>query len=223
MSLSANPADAPLLILASQSPSRASILRTSGIGFRSVVSGVDEDAALARAERAHGGSLSARETALTLARAKAEAVAQLPETEGHLILGCDSVFELDGVSYGKPYEPDVAISRIRQMSGRTGTLHTGHWLIDRREARRDPAAGDGIDRSAEVTFTTMSDTEIREYVATGEPLEVAGSFTIEGYGAAFIAGINGESYTVLGLSVNALRELLADRGVSITRLWSRNT
>lgn len=222
-SFSASQSTSPLLILASQSPSRASILATSGIGFSSVVSGVDEDAALARAERAHGGALSPRDTALTLARAKAEAVAKLPEAEGHLILGCDSVFELDGVCYGKPYEPDVAISRIRDMSGRTGTLHTGHWLVDRRGPEQGPASGGGVARSAEVTFATMSDTEIREYVATGEPLEVAGSFTIEGYGAAFIVGISGESHTVLGLSVNALRELLTDRGVSITQLWSRNT
>ncbi|MCT1366545.1 nucleoside triphosphate pyrophosphatase [uncultured Kocuria sp.] len=213
----------PLLVLASQSPSRASILNASGIAFSTIVSGVDEDAALDRAERERGSSLGPAETAGVLARAKAEAVSELPEAAGHLILGCDSVFELDGVSYGKPYEPDVAISRIRQMSGRTGTLHTGHWLVDCRDVNQGSNESHGVVRSADVTFATMSDTEIREYVATEEPLDVAGSFTIEGFGAAFIASISGESHTVLGLSVHALRELLAKRGMNITQLWTRNT
>ncbi|MCP3426843.1 Maf family protein [Rothia sp. AR01] len=254
----ARPTPAPLLILASQSPSRVSILTASGIAFDQLVSGVDEDAALAAAEERAGGPLDPAATALELARVKAEAVAALPEARGRLVLGCDSVFELDGAAYGKPLEPAVARERIAGMSGRTGTLHTGHWLVDRRDAR-DPGAGTdpmtrtgpgpgtasktgtasetgtdqearpapapapglGVCRSADVTFARMRPEEIEAYVATGEPLWVAGSFTIEGYGAAFIEGIRGESHTVLGLSVNALRELLDRIDLPVTDLWTR--
>lgn len=187
-----------------------------------MVSGVDEDAALERAEAHSGRALTPGETALTLARAKAEAVAALPECRGSLVLGCDSVFELDGRAYGKPHEPDVAVRRIREMSGATGTLHTGHWLVDARTELGEPV-GSGQTRSAAVTFDDISEAEIHDYVATGEPLEVAGSFTIEGYGAAFIAGIQGESHTVLGLSVNALNHLLRERGLGIAQFWIRNT
>jgi septum formation protein len=209
----------PLLILASQSPSRVSILTSSGIAFRQLVSGVDEDAALAAAEQRDGGPLGPSATALELARAKAEAVAALPQAEGHLVLGCDSVFELDGLAYGKPLTPEVAVERITAMSGRTGVLHTGHWLVDRRPGA---AAGHGVgaSRSAEVSFSRMTPEEVEAYVATGEPLWVAGSFTIEGYGSAFIEGIRGESHTVLGLSVNALRELLSRTDLAITDLWT---
>lgn len=213
------------LVLASQSPARASVLNASGIRFRTIVSGVDEDAALAAAEAERGDPLSPEQTALVLARAKAEAVAALPETRGSFVLGCDSVFEFEGEPYGKPHEPDVAFSRIRRMSGSTGILHTGHWLVDRSETEQagHESSGAGRIRSAEVTFDVMSDEEITAYVATGEPLEVAGSFTIEGYGAAFIAGIRGESHTVLGLSVNALKDLLEERGRRIAELWRPNT
>lgn len=243
---------APLLVLASQSPSRANILRGSGIGFSQLVSGVDEDAAVATREAELGRGLSPGEKAQVLARTKAEAVAALPQTEGRLVLGCDSVFELDGAAYGKPRTPETARERLREMSGRTGTLHTGHWLVDRRgapgtedaagggrpahrtaehaaksgadRAARAPEAsatapGRGLLRSASVDFDRMSAREIEAYAETGEPLWVAGSFTLEGYGAAFITGIRGESHTVLGLSVNALRELLAGIGLEITDLW----
>lgn len=243
---------APLLVLASQSPSRVNILRSSGIGFSQLVSGVDEDAAVAAREAERGRGLSPGEKALVLARAKAEAVAALPETAGRLVLGCDSVFELDGAAYGKPRTPETARERLREMSGRTGTLHTGHWLVDRRgtpgtddAAAPESAAehadapaeksgagrfhdaapaqgaghGSGLLRSATVDFARMSLPEIEAYAATGEPLWVAGSFTLEGYGAAFITGIRGESHTVLGLSVNGLRELLAGIGLEITDLW----
>ncbi|WP_238147710.1 Maf family protein [Rothia uropygioeca] len=218
-------ASAPDLILASQSPARASILSASGLHFRTIVSGVDEDAAVERAEKEQGAPLSPAQTALTLARAKAEAVAALPASQGCLVLGCDSVFELNGEAFGKPYEPEVAVSRIRDMSGTTGTLHTGHWLIDVRDSVNGSNGPTGLGevRSADVTFDDMSDEEIRDYVATGEPLEVAGSFTIEGFGAAFITGIRGESHTVLGLSINALKHLLRERGLEIAQLWTRNT
>ncbi len=218
-------ASAPELILASQSPARASVLSASGLRFRTIVSGVDESSAVEQAEKEQGAPLSPAQMASTLARAKAESVAALPESQGCLVLGCDSVFELNGEAFGKPYEPEVAFSRIRDMSGTTGTLHTGHWLVDVRDGvnTSNEPTGLGEVRSADVTFDDMSDKEIRDYVATGEPLEVAGSFTIEGFGAAFITGIRGESHTVLGLSVNALKHLLRERGLEIAQLWNRNT
>lgn len=234
----------PLLILASQSPARASLLERAHVPFDVVVSHVDEDAALA----AHG-PLSPADTALLLARAKAEAVADLDVAAGRLVLGCDSVFELDGASHGKPHRPEVAVERITAMSGRTGTLHTGHWLVDRRDDvgrdhgeldrganRRDgviPANGDrqsdgepgnhmagaGAVSSADVHFARMSPEEIRDYVASGEPLEVAGSFTLDGRGAVFIDRVEGDPNAVIGLSVATLRRLLAERGVSLSRCW----
>ena len=202
----------PSLILASQSPARAGLLSKAGIPFDTVVSHVDEDALVA-AE----GPLTPRDTALRLARAKAEAVAQLPGSAGALVLGCDSVFELDGQSYGKPYTPEVAVERIAGMSGRTGTLHTGHWLVD---TRRDPALGEGATASADVQFAHMSAQEIRDYVATGEPLQVAGSFTLDGRGSVFIERVTGDPNAVIGLSLSTLRELLRAVGVSATSWWS---
>lgn len=219
-------ASGPRLILASQSPARAQLLRAAGLRFEQLVSGVDEDAALAAAEATRGHRLDPAQTALVLARAKAKAVARLPEAAGALVLGCDSVFELDGRPYGKPHTPEVARERIAGMSGRTGTLHTGHWLIRAGGVGADDrgdAAGDGEIRSAEVTFAELSPEQIRAYVATGEPLEVAGSFTLDGYGAAFIHEVRGEPNTVLGLSVSALRELLGRHGLNIAELWVSRT
>ena len=199
-------------MLASQSPARAGLLQKAGIPFDTVVSHVDEDAVVG-AE----GPLTPRDTALRLARAKAEAVASLQGSAGRLVLGCDSVFELDGRSYGKPHEAAVAVERIGAMSGRVGTLHTGHWLVD---ARRDPALGEGALRSAHVHFAPLSAQEIRDYVATGEPLEVAGSFTLDGHGSLFVERVDGDPNAVIGLSLSALRELLRAVGVSATSWWT---
>ncbi len=214
---SAEPAT-PLLILGSQSPSRAQILRQAGLEFSVLVSGVDEPEAVEERRRTLGRRPSPAETAELLARAKAQAVAGLPEAAGHLVLGCDSVFELDGQAYGKPGTEEAARERLRAMSGRTGILHTGHWLVDRREADV-PAEGTGLCVSARVSFAAMTPEEIDAYAATGEPLWVAGSFTLEGYGAAFITGVQGDPHAVQGLSVHGLRELLGRLGVGIQRLW----
>ena len=158
------------------------------------------------------------DTALLLARAKAEAVAVLPEAEGALVLGCDSVFEFDGEAHGKPYTADVARERMLRMSGSIGVLHTGHWLVDCRDtdATDDDDGGDaagsgatlGSVASAEVHFMEMTPTEIDAYIATGEPLQCAGSFTIDGYGGAFIRKVDGDPHAVVGLSVSTLRALL---------------
>jgi len=221
------------LILASQSPARTKLLSYAGIRHEVLVSDVDEDAVQARY-----GVTDPHDTALLLARAKAEAVASLPEAEGALVLGCDSVFEFDGEAHGKPYTPDVARERMLRMSGSMGVLHTGHWLVDCRDTDADspsdqdddgataaperPGTGATLGHvtSAEVHFMEMSTEEIDAYIATGEPLQCAGSFTIDGYGGAFIRKVDGDPHTVVGLSISTLRSLLSQAKVGITELWT---
>ena len=191
-----------------------------------LVSDVDEDAVQARY-----GVTDPHDTALLLARAKAEAVASLPEAEGALVIGCDSVFEFDGEAHGKPYTAEVARERMLRMSGKTGVLHTGHWLVDCRRHRTPsdgrahgerPGSGAtlGAVTSAEVHFMEMSTDEIDAYIATGEPLHCAGSFTIDGFGGAFIRKVDGDPHTVVGLSISTLRGLLGQANVRITELWT---
>ena len=203
------------LILASASPARTKLLANAGIAHRVLVSNVDEDAVTARY-----GLTDPHDTALLLARAKAEAVASLPESEGALVLGCDSVFEFQGEAHGKPWEADVARERIRRMSGNVGVLHTGHWLVDCRDTEEDGSGATlGAVSSAEVHFAKLLDDEIEAYVATGEPLQVAGSFTIDSLGGAFIEKVVGDPHAVVGLSVSTLRHLLASAGVGVTSFW----
>ena len=199
------------LVLASASPARLATLRAAGVEPEVVVSGVDEDGVDA-------GSPSS--TALALARMKASAVAQRLggdrlHVRPELVLGCDSVFELDGVAYGKPAEPETAVTRWTAMRGRTGTLHTGHHLVDLGTDRSVEAVG-----SAEVTFADVSDEEVEAYVATGEPLAVAGGFTIDGLGGPFVTAVEGDPHTVVGLSLPLLRVLLAELGHAWPALWS---
>jgi septum formation protein len=209
------------LILASQSPARTKLLAEAGIRHTVLVSDVDEDAVQARY-----GVTDPHDTALLLARAKAEAVAALPEADGTLVLGCDSVFEFDGEAHGKPYTAGVARERMLRMSGNSGVLHTGHWLVDCRDTAPDdgtaaPGSGAtlGAVTSAEVHFMEMEPEEIDAYIATGEPLHCAGSFTIDGLGGAFIRKVDGDPHAVVGLSVSTLRSLLAQANVRITELW----
>jgi septum formation protein len=207
------------LILASQSPARTKLLSNAGIAHDVLVSDVDEDAVQARY-----GVTDPHDTALLLARAKAEAVASLPEADGALVIGCDSVFEFDGEAHGKPYTPEVAKERMLRMSGSMGVLHTGHWLVDCRDTDGsddgDPGSGAtvGSVSSAEVHFMDMSEDEIDTYIATGEPLQCAGSFTIDGYGGAFIRKVDGDPHTVVGLSISTLRGLLGQAQVNVTEL-----
>ena len=201
----------PTLILASASPARTKLLTDAGIAHTVQVSDADEDALTAAA-----GPISPADTALLLARAKAESVAA--SAPGALVIGCDSVFELDGVPYGKPWEPAVARERWQLMRGRSGVLHTGHWLISTHDA--GTPVGHGEVTSAVVTFEDVTDAEIAAYVATGEPLQVAGAFTIDGLAGAFITGVEGDPHTVVGLSISTLRRLLAKHAVSITELWA---
>lgn len=219
------------LVLASASPARRKLLEDSRITFTVRVSSVDEDAALATANeraRAEGREgLSPAETASLLASLKARAVAEELAAEGvrdALVLGCDSVFEFEGRAYGKPHTTENARERITAMSGHHGTLHTGHALVDLRGLEAGAELSAGLPavselRSAVVHFDELSPAEVDAYIATGEPLWVAGSFTLDGYGSAFIRGIEGEFHTVVGLSIHALRDLLRRRGVAVTDLW----
>lgn len=205
---------APRLVLASASPARARVLEAAGVPFSVLVSDVDEDAVAAASPLA-----GPAETAELLARAKAEDVAVHAEAAGALVLGCDSVFELDGVAYGKPWEPEVALERWRMQSGRTGQLHTGHWLVDTRGGAAISRPAVGALATASVTFAEVEEAEVAAYVASGEPLQCAGAFTIDGRGAAFVTAVHGDPNAVIGLSVSTLRGLLADLGVSLTDLW----
>jgi septum formation protein len=199
------------LTLASTSPARLATLRLAGIEPVPIAPGVDEDAAVAAA-----GPLAAPEMVMLLARLKAEAVAAAhPDLDG-LILGGDSAFELDGVVYGKPHLPHVARDRWRAQRGHSGLLHSGHWLIDTRTGRAT-----GSPAVARVQFAAdITDAEIDAYVATGEPLQVAGAFTIDARGAAFIERIDGDPHAVVGLSIPLLRTLVRSLGIEWTDLWT---
>lgn len=201
------------LVLASASPARLSTLRQAGVEPEVIVSGVDEDAAFAAAVETEG-PLATRQVPLVLARAKGEAVAGALAQAGrfgHLVIACDSVLELDGEIYGKPGDPHTAASRWRRMRGRSGVLHTGHWVIDQRDRTTQPTA-EGT-ASTTVHFADLSDAEIEDYVATGEPLQVAGAFTVDGFGGPYVTAIEGDYHAVVGLSLPLLRDLLGQLGV----------
>ncbi len=203
------------LLLASASPARLATLRSAGVEPSVRVSGVDEDAAL-RSAQSRYGTLDPADVALVLARAKAEAVVEslLGEDSAdavELVLGCDSVLELDGSAHGKPSSAQEARDRWRAMSGRRGVLHTGHWLIDLRPD--GTGATLGATGSTAVHFARLSPEEIDAYVATGEPLQVAGAFTVDGLGGPYVDRIEGDYHNVVGLSLPLLRGLLAEVGL----------
>ncbi len=204
--------------LASTSPARLATLRSSGIEPVVVPSEVDEEALVAQVEETEGRPLTPEELVLLLAQAKAEAVLT-PEMEG-FVLGGDSAFVLDGVIYGKPHTPDVARERWHMQRGRTGKLYSGHWLIHHSGGHTLNAVGEVT--VAEVTFSSdITDAEIEAYIASGEPLKVAGAFTIDSLGAAFIDHISGDPSTVVGVSVPALRRMANRLGVLWPGLWNR--
>ena len=204
------------LILASASASRARLLTSAGIAFRQINSDVEEDAVAASLPGEPPAAI-----ALALARAKCEAVADTlapgPDSLAPgaaesaeppvLVLGCDSILEFDGRAWGKPGSPEAATERWRRQRGGRGTLLTGHWLLDTATHR---ATGRTV--GTEVTFVDATDQEIADYVATGEPLWVAGAFTLEGRAGPLIAGIHGDPSNVIGLSLPALRTMLQDLG-----------
>jgi nucleoside triphosphate pyrophosphatase len=196
------------LVLASASPARLATLRSAGLEPVVVVSGVDESQL---------DGLPPAELALQLAELKCAAVAArdgLPV--GALVLGCDSVLELDGKALGKPEHADEAVQRWRAMRGRSGVLRTGHCLRDTSTGRVAAATA-----STTVHFAEVTDEEISAYVATGEPLHVAGAFTVDGLGGAFVTAIEGDHHNVVGVSLPLVRELVAELGHAWTDLWSR--
>ncbi len=199
------------LYLASTSPARLATLRAAGVEPVLISPGVDEEATAAAAGPLDGPGLVS-----LLAQAKAEAVVG-PNLDG-IILGGDSAFELDGQLYGKPHRPEVARERWLAQRGRTGLLHSGHWLIDHRGGTVNAALG-GVS-TASVTFADVSEQEIDAYIATGEPLHVAGAFTIDSLGAAFITRVEGDPHAVVGLSVSLLRGLLLEWDIPWPTLWN---
>ncbi|MDQ1547617.1 MAG: nucleoside triphosphate pyrophosphatase [Actinomycetota bacterium] len=206
------------LYLASTSPARLATLRAAGIEPVLLSSGVDEEAAVAAA-----GPLTAPEMVLLLARFKSEAVVgRLVDGQplDGFILGGDSAFELDGVTYGKPHLPEIARERWLAQRGREGQLHSGHWLIDHRAGTPGGAVG-GVSTAAVRFAASITDAEIDAYIATGEPLEVAGAFTIDSLGGAFISEVRGDPHAVVGLSLALVRELLLEFDVTWTDLWNR--
>jgi len=199
--------DVPKLILASASPARRNLLVAAGIDATVQVSGVDESTV---------DSTSAQALCLTLARLKAEAVAARLNPAGDaLVIGCDSVLDLDGKILGKPADPDDARHRWYAMRGRTGVLHTGHCVLHIGTGKRAEAVA-----STTVHFAEVTDEEIDAYVGTGEPLHVAGAFTLDGRSGPFIESIEGDHSNVIGLSLPLLRRLLAELGIRLTDLWT---
>jgi septum formation protein len=194
------------IVLASASPARLAMLRSAGVEPEVIVSHVDESVV---------DSHDPAELAGTLARMKAEAVAATVTADTTtIVIGCDSVLAFEGEIMGKPAGADDARDRWRRMRGRSGVLHTGHCLIDVGSGKRSAATS-----GTTVHFARLADEEIDAYVATGEPMHVAGAFTIDGLGGAFVTRIEGDHGTVIGLSLPLLRDLLAALGVSITQFW----
>lgn len=192
------------VVLASASPARLAVLRAAGLDPEVIVSGVDESAYSAS---------STDELTGVLASAKASAVAG-GLTSG-VVIGCDSMLDLDGRAYGKPASEDEAAARWREMSGKSGTLYTGHCVIDASSGKRAEAVA-----ATTVRFGRPTEDEISAYAATREPLAMAGAFTIEGLGGWFVDSIDGDHNNVIGISLPLLRTMLADLGVTIPALWS---
>ncbi|GAA2640864.1 Maf family protein [Paractinoplanes durhamensis] len=194
------------LVLASASPARSALLSAAGIDAEVLVSGVDESTVEAT---------DAYSLCLALARMKARAIAaELPADPGILVLGCDSVLAFEGEIFGKPANATEAAKRWSMMRGRSGVLHTGHHLTGLVSGKQAEGVGTTV-----VHFADVTDEEIAAYVATDEPLNVAGSFTLDGRGGAFVERIEGDPGNVIGLSLPLLRKLLIEMGVSITALW----
>jgi septum formation protein len=191
----------PRFVLASASPARLELLRQAGVEPSVVVSDVDESTVTG----------PAADVALTLSVRKATVVAA--DLSDALVLGCDSVLELDGEALGKPLDAADAVARWQRMRGRSGTLHTGHCLIDTTSGRDAAEVASTV-----VHFGDLSDEEIEAYVATGEPLAVAGAFTIDGLGGPYVEGVEGDPHNVVGLSLPLLRRMLADLGHPFAQL-----
>jgi len=191
----------PRIVLASQSTSRRRLLEDAGLKPTIIVSKVDEETDFFNA-------MSPEDMVIALAVSKAHTVREMIDYPA-IIIGCDSTFDVDGVSFGKPGTPEIAIARAKKISGRTGLLHTGHCVID---TEKGIEIADRV--TTKVTFTDMTDEEIADYVASEEPLHVAGGFTLDGFGSPFIPVIDGDYTNVVGISMPFLRNAMKQLGYS---------
>ena len=191
----------PRIVLASQSTSRRRLLEDAGLKPTIIVSNVDEETDFFNA-------MTPEDMVIALAISKAHTVREIIDYPA-IIIGCDSTFDVDGVSFGKPGTPEVATERAKKISGRTGLLHTGHCIID---TERGIEIADRV--TTKVTFTDMTDEEISDYVASEEPLHVAGGFTLDGFGSPFIPVIEGDYTNVVGISMPFLRSAMKQLGYS---------
>lgn len=192
-------------MLASTSPARKKLLTDANLFFETLSPGVDEEAMVAE-----HSPRTAEELTILLAEAKAKAV--VGQTDAELILGCDSALEFGGEILGKPLIPRLAIDRWKEMRGQWGTLVSGHHLIS-------PTASASLATKTRVKFAEISDEEIENYVATGEPLGVAGAFTIDSIGGSYVEKIEGDYHTVVGLSLVGLRQLMSKLGYNYQDFW----
>lgn len=199
------------VVLASASPARLQTLRAAGLHPEVTISGVDEE---------NVSEPTVAELVAALARLKAQAVAEQIAAEAGpatIVIGCDSLLELDGVGLGKPGTAAEATSRWKSMRGRSGMLHTGHHVVRIRTGGRAELSANA---ATTVQFAELSDAEIDAYVATGEPLAVAGAFTVDGLGGAFVTRIEGDHHNVVGISLPLVRSMLATLGIAWTDLWT---
>jgi septum formation protein len=199
------------MVLASGSPARLATLRAAGLDPAVLTSGIDEDAVAATLADATPARVAA-----VLSAAKCAAVAGVLRAPAPtLVVGCDSLLELEGEGYGKPADADAAVALWRRMRGRTGVLHTGHCV-------RLLPAGDERQAVASTTvhFADVSDAEVEAYVLSREPLAVAGAFTLDGLGGAYVRGVEGDPHNVVGISLPLLRDLVADLGTPWHTLWA---
>ncbi len=191
----------PRIVLASQSTSRRRLLEDAGLKPTIIVSNVDEETDFFNA-------MPPTDMVIALAISKAHTVREMLDYPA-IIIGCDSTFDVDGVSFGKPGTPEIAIERAQKISGRTGLLHTGHCIID---TEQGVEIADRV--TTKVTFTDMTEEEIADYVASEEPLHVAGGFTLDGFGSPFIPVIEGDYTNVVGISMPFLRSAMKQLGYS---------
>lgn len=210
--------------LASTSPARLMLLRQAGIEPETLAPDVDEEAVIAAVETAEARTLTPDEHVLLLARRKAADVASRvaaedPAFDG-IVIGGDSMFELGGEILGKPHTAEAATARWHDMRGRTGVLHSGHSVYRLRPGAA-PIEAHAVAQASVSFAEDVTDDEIAAYVASGEPLHVAGAFTVDSLGAPFITSVTGDPSTVVGMSLSTLRRLVAELGVPWPTLWNR--
>lgn len=207
------------VVLASASPGRRKVLRQAGIDPLTVVSGVDEDAVVARLDP----TATPEHVTTALAGAKTEAVVQgLNDSVSSdcVVIGCDSMLYRDGALFGKPASVEAARRGWLEMGGKTGRLYTGHCVIRLKDATITYRAATAM--ATDIRFGVPSPADLDAYLASGEPTAVAGGFTLDGWGGWFVDAVDGDPSSVIGISLPLIRRLLRDAGLSIAELWSAN-